>query len=32
MLKDGKIGLAALQESGETTCNFDETWIWVSDE
>lgn len=31
-LKEGGFALTAWQESGETTCTFDNTWIWVIDQ
>jgi len=27
-LSEGRIAFFAWQESGETTCTFDNTWIW----
>jgi hypothetical protein len=26
---DGFLGMVALSESGETNCNFDNTWLWL---
>lgn len=30
-LKEGRFGFMAYQESGETTCTFNNTWIWAID-
>lgn len=31
-LKEGLVALSTLQESGHTTCKFENTWIWVIDQ
>ena len=28
-LKEGRLGFSVKQESGETTCIFDKSWVWV---
>jgi hypothetical protein len=30
-LKEGKLALSAYQESGETRCEFNHTWVWAFD-
>ncbi len=30
-LPDGKLGFSAWQESGETTCRFENAWLWILD-